>query len=268
MNVGYFMRPLLSVLCACLILIGLSPVSVSCLQAQDAYEIQVYPSETMPRGTTMFELHSNFTARGERNVVAGVAPSYHALHETVEITHGFNDWFEVGFYTFTSTQPGESPSYIGNHIRPRFRVPPSWHWPVGVSLSQEVGFQHRRFSEETWSWEIRPIVDKQVGRLYWSFNPTLGVPLKVDSGAAKEISIEPAATITFDATRRVNVGLEYYGSFGTFSHLGLRNTAHSLYPVVNLDLGPSWEFNAGVGIGLSKAADPLLFKLILGYRVH
>jgi hypothetical protein len=259
------MRPRAWTLLLILILLILCPASA---RAQDSYEIQVYPSETMPRGTTMFELHSNFTARGERASVNGVAPSYHALHETVEITHGFNDWFEVGFYTFTSTQPGEGPSYIGNHIRPRFRVPPSWHWPVGMSLSQEIGFQHRRFSEETWSWEFRPIVDKQAGRFYWSLNPTLAVPLAADSGAAKEIAIEPAATITFDATPRVNVGLEYYGSLGTFSHPGVRNTAHSLYPVVNLDLGPQWEFNAGVGIGLSKAADPLLFKLILGYRVH
>jgi hypothetical protein len=260
------MRPGTRLLFLSLILPGTVPLPV--LLAQDTYEIQVYPSETMPRGTAMFELHSNFTARGERSIINGVAPSYHAVHETLEITHGFNDWFEVGFYTFTATEPGESPSWIGNHIRPRFRVPATWHWPVGVSLSQEVGFQHRRFSEETWSWEIRPIVDQQVGRLYWSFNPTLGVPLKVDSGVVKEVSIEPAATVTFDASRRVNVGLEYYGSLGTFTHLGLRNTSQSLYPVVNLDLGPAWEFNAGVGIGLTKAADPLIFKLILGYRVH
>src|SRR5580765_2565025 len=100
-----------------LILVYLCPVGT--LSAQDTYEIQVYPSETMARGVTMFELHSNFTARGEPNVVNGVAGSRHAVHETLEITHGFNEWFEVGFYTFTSTQPGESPSYVGNHIRPR-----------------------------------------------------------------------------------------------------------------------------------------------------
>ncbi len=239
------------------------------LLAQDAYEIQVYPSETMPRGVTMFELHSNFTARGERNIVNGVAPSRHAVHETLEITHGFNEWFEIGFYTFTSTQPGEGPSFVGNHIRPRFRIPPSWHWPVGVSLSQEVGFQRRRFSEETWSWEIRPIVDNQVGRFYWSFNPTLGVPLAHDSGAAGGVSIEPNATVTFDVSRVVNLGIEYYGSLGTFRHIESgRNQSHAIYPVVNLDLSPDWEFNAGFGIGLTPATDRLLFKLILGYRVH
>ena len=50
---------------------------------------------------------------------------------------------------------------------------PEWHWPVGVSLSQEIGYQRAMFSPDTWTWEIRPIVDKQQGRLYWSINPAL-----------------------------------------------------------------------------------------------
>lgn len=36
--------------------------SVSSVWAQDNYEIQVYGSETVPRGVTMLELHNNFTA--------------------------------------------------------------------------------------------------------------------------------------------------------------------------------------------------------------
>ncbi|HEX5973150.1 MAG TPA: hypothetical protein VFY85_14550, partial [Gemmatimonadaceae bacterium] len=57
-------------------------------RAQENYEIQVYGSETMPVGTTMFELHSNYALEGRREAEAGVLPTHHALHETVEITHG------------------------------------------------------------------------------------------------------------------------------------------------------------------------------------
>ena len=32
--------------------------------AQDDYEIQVYTSETAPKGHTLFELHSNYTLIG------------------------------------------------------------------------------------------------------------------------------------------------------------------------------------------------------------
>ena len=61
--------------------------------------------------------------------------------------------------------------WVGDHIRPRVRVPESWHWPVGVSLSQEIGYQRAAFSPDTWTWEIRPIVDKKLGPWYLSFNP-------------------------------------------------------------------------------------------------
>ena len=50
--------------------------------------------------------------------------------------------------------------WVGDHIRPRVRVPESWRWPVGVSLSTEVGYQRAVYSPDTWTWEIRPIVDK------------------------------------------------------------------------------------------------------------
>jgi hypothetical protein len=134
--------------------------------AQDNYEIQVYDAETVNPRHTMVELHSNFTIDGSKQVHNGVLPTNHAEHETIEITHGFNDWFEVGFYIFTSARSDQGWQWVGDHIRPRFRIPEKWHWPVYVSLSQEFGYQRRKFSADTWTWEIRPIVDKKMGRWY------------------------------------------------------------------------------------------------------
>jgi hypothetical protein len=44
---------------------------------------------------------------------------------------------------------------------------------VGISLSTEIGYQRAIFSADTWTWEIRPIVDKKLGRWYSAFNPSL-----------------------------------------------------------------------------------------------
>src|ERR1700687_3239401 len=71
------------------------------LRAQGNYEVQVYGSDLVAPKVTMVELHSNFTASGTKGVMDGVLPTHHAQHETVEITHGFNEWFETGFYIFT-----------------------------------------------------------------------------------------------------------------------------------------------------------------------
>src|SRR5262249_41662044 len=62
---------------------------------QDNYEIQVYGADTVEAHHTMVELHSNFTFQGSKESVDGVLPTEHAWHETIEITHGFNSWFET-----------------------------------------------------------------------------------------------------------------------------------------------------------------------------
>jgi hypothetical protein len=105
---------------------------------------------------------------GQQQTVDGVYPTYHQEHETVELTEGLNDWSEVGFYIFTSEQDGHGVQWVGDHIRPRVRVPDSWGWPVGVSLSTEIGFQRSAYSTDTWTWEIRPIIDKSIGRWYFA----------------------------------------------------------------------------------------------------
>jgi hypothetical protein len=148
-------------------------------RAQDNYEIQVYGSDTVAPKTTMVELHSNFTIDGSKAVPGsryqadGTFPTSHAEHETIEITQGITSWSEIGFYIFTSARDGQGVQWVGDHIRPRVRAPQSCHLPVGLSISNEIGYQRARFSPDTWTWEIRPIIDKQMGRLYFAFNPTL-----------------------------------------------------------------------------------------------
>ncbi len=48
------------------------------LLAQGNYEIQVYGADTVPPHSTMLELHSNYTADGQRQFIDGVAPTNHA----------------------------------------------------------------------------------------------------------------------------------------------------------------------------------------------
>src|SRR5580698_5991480 len=99
------------------------------LRAQGSYEIQVYGSDLVDPGATMFELHSNFTIEGSKTTTDGTYPTEHQLHETLEITHGFSNWFETGFYVFTSADSRVGWQWVGDHIRPRVAVPESWKWP-------------------------------------------------------------------------------------------------------------------------------------------
>ena len=236
--------------------------------AQENYEIQVYGSETVAPGATMFELHSNFTINGSRVASPlGELPTNHAIHETVEITHGLSSWSELGFYLFTSRPDGQGLQVVGSHIRPRVRAPESWGWPVGVSISQEVGYAKAEFAGDTWTYELRPIIDKQFGPWYVSVNPVLAKSLR-GPNASEPFAFTPNVDVGYDVTKKVNVALEYYGATGTLTHIDpFAEQAHQLFAAVNLDLGPAWEFNLGYGTSLTAVGDKKIIKMILGRRV-
>ena len=236
------------------------------LRAQDNYEIQVYGVDLVEPRNTMVELHSNLTVQGSKTVVNGVLPTNHALHETIEITQGWSGWFETGFYIFTSARSGEGWDWVGDHIRPRLRVPEKWHWPVGLSLSSEIGYQRRQFAEDTWTCEIRPIIDKKAGRWYLSFNPTIDKSLH-GLNAGQGWGFSPNAKVSYDFSKSVSGGLEYYGALGPIgSPDPLADQQQQIFPSVDLNLSPQWEVNFGVGWGLTRSTDHLIVKAILGRR--
>jgi hypothetical protein len=254
--------PLKFFLTAFILLVAAVPAA----RAQSNYEIQVYGSETVAPRTTMVELHSNFTADGERKVIDDIQPTYHAEHETIEITQGITDWSEVGFYIFTSERSGQGVQWVGDHIRPRVRAPLKWHWPVGVSLSTEFGYQRARFAPDTWNWEIRPIVDKTSGRWYWAINPALerawhGPDVKLG------LDFSPNVKVSYDFTKKITGGIEYYADYGDIRHIAtFHDQQQQFFPAIDLNVSPDWEFNFGVGIGPTAATDHWIIKCIVGRR--
>ncbi|MGZ4844056.1 MAG: hypothetical protein ACXVJ1_05030 [Candidatus Angelobacter sp.] len=237
------------------------------LGAQDNYEIQVYGADTVEPHSTMVEFHTNWTVQGEKNVVNGVRPTNRAVHETIEITQGWNDWFETGFYIFTSARSGDGWDWVGDHIRPRFRVPEKWHWPVGLSLSNEIGYQRHSFSPDTWTWEMRPIIDKKIGPWYLSFNPTLDKSLHGDN-ASQGFEFSPNAKVSYDFSKAIAGGLEYYGSLGPISSFDpVAEQQQQFVPSIDLNVSPDWEINFGVGWGVTRSTDHLIIKAIIGRRL-
>jgi hypothetical protein len=234
--------------------------------AQDNYEIQVYPGDTVEPGDTMLEFHTNFTVQGNKTSDDGTIPTNHALHETIEITHGWTPWFETGFYIFTSAQNGHGWKYVGSHIRPRVAAPASWHLPVGLSLSTEFGWQRREFSVDTWTLELRPIIDKKLGPWYLAFNPTVGKSI-VGVNSNKGFDFSPNVKISYDLTKKVAAGIEYYGSLGTIGNFDpLAEQEQQIFPAIDLNVSPNWEINFGAGWSLTQNTDRLIVKTIIGYR--
>ncbi len=235
---------------------------------QGNYEIQVYGSDTVPPKNLMVELHSNYTVSGQTNVIDGVYPTNHQEHETLELTQGITDWSEIGFYVFTSEQDGHGVQWVGDHIRPRVRAPESWHLPVGLSLSTEIGYQRAAYSLDTWTWEIRPIIDKTIGRWYFAVNPALERTFH-GPDVKQGLGFSPAAKLSYDFTPKISGGFEYYADYGRlFDFDNLHEQQQQLFVVTDLNVSPVWEINFGVGVGPTAATDHLIIKGILGRRFN
>ena len=232
--------------------------------AQAENEIQVYASPTIQHKWTIFELHSNYTFRGNKTLADPSAARWQ--NETLEITHGLGKNFELGFYTFTAFSPQGDFQYLGNQIRPRVTVPQEWKWPFGASLSFEFGFF--RPDNKTpffWQGEMRPIIDKTWGNLYVAFNPNIDF---VFTGPDKGAGISPQAKSVYTINNVYGVGVEYYGGLGSFRRiLPINQQEHLIGPAIDLYVHPLWEINTAFLFGVTENSNQRIFKLLLGRRI-
>ena len=73
----------------------------------------------------------------------------------------------------------------------------------------------------------------------------------------------------YDFSKLIAGGLEYYGSVGPITGFDpLSEQQQQIIPAIDLNFGPNWEFNFGVGVGVTHSTDHLLMKMILGYRFN
>jgi len=233
---------------------------------ENNFEIIVHPSETVEAGHVEVELHSNMAVSGTTQKMDGVLPTQHALNESLEVAYGFTPWLETSVYSAVSVQPGMDGQWVGERLFPRVRAPESWGLPVGLGFATVVTYQRRPFSTDTWTMELLPIIDKRWGPLYLCANPGVGRSLKGQStGRGWELS--PSFKASYDITRKVAVGLEYYSSLGPVQDFDpVREQQHTLFTAADLGLGPKWDLNFGVGMGLTHGSDALVLKMIIGRR--
>ena len=162
----------------------------------------------------MVELHSNFTPEGQKYVIDGVYPTNHQEHETIEITEGLNDWSEVGFYVFHQ-RAGRPRRAVGRRPHPpararaRYLALAGGRQPVDRDRLPARGLLARHL-------DVGDSADRRQvpsGRWYFAVNPALERTWHgpdVNQG----IGFSPGAKFSYDFTKEVNGGVEYYADYG------------------------------------------------------
>jgi hypothetical protein len=235
---------------AAAVVLGLAPAAA---RAQDRFEIQVYDVETAPRGETGIEVHAN-------HAIVDGAPD--EAHLTFEPHLGLAPWAELGGYFQTAIDTAGDGGYAGVKLRMKLRWPRRvWDDQIGLALNGEVSAVPSRYEPAVWGSELRPVIDLQLGRLYASVNPILGVDLR--GALAGRPQLEPAAKVAIRIDDAIAVGVEGYAALGPIDDLGSERVTRVLAAV---DVrGSWWDLNAGAGPAWGSP-DRAVVKIIVGFH--
>jgi hypothetical protein len=83
-------------------------------------------------------------------------------------------------------------------------------------------------------------VNKQIGRWYFSLNPTMDKSFH-GPGAAQGLSFSPNVKVSYDFTKKVTGGVEYYAGYGDLTGFdSLHDQQQQIFPAIDLNLSPKW----------------------------
>lgn len=238
----------------------------ACAPAQDPFEIQIYEYQTVPKGMFNLETHLNYTGKGSKLLEGTVAPTNNQSHMTYELTRGIANHFEMAGYLVLAMRPGTGQrwDYVGWRVRPRVSIPRSWRLPVDVSIAGEVGFPRKAYDENSSTLEIRPIIEKTLGRWQLDLNPVVGRALR-GPGTKDGWDFEPGVRVGYGAAKIVDLSLEYYGATGPVTNpLPRREQVHLFFPGADLQITENIVWNLGIGLAATSAGNHLIYKTRIG----
>ena len=233
--------------------------------AIDFYEIQIYPTETDPKGHLDLELHSNSTTTSAgREAKEQIDP--HQIHETLEATYGLLPHLEIGQYFCTAKLDDGHYEYAGSRTKMHFGIPQTMDWPVSFGGNIELDYMRHDAEDQPFTLEMRPIAETHLGKVTIVANLPFEKPFS-GPGTHRGVTLSPQGEIEYeDLFGWLSPAVEYYGDMGPIRSLtGVQNQQQFVVPTLNFDFLPQLELNLGVGIGLTRASNGTFVKTIIGY---
>ena len=217
----------------------------------------------------MVELHSNFTAKGTKGVGGWRTAHPSRRARDAGNHHGFNEWFEMRLLP-VHQHPARRQLEVGGHPHPPARLDPGEVQAAGgASLSTEFGYQRPNFDPDTWTLGNSPDrrqADRQAVPGVQS--DVREVVSRAGQGLRARVFAERQSWPTTSSRRWRWAWNTTAPTARSFSWDTPRDTEQMFVPAVDVDFGKNWEFNFGVGVGVTQNTDHLLVKAILGYRFN
>ena len=229
-------------------------------------EIQVYDAQIAEPGVFNLTWHNNFTPSGAQRagIPGGVVPE-HSLNGVPEWAYGVTDWFEAGLYMplYTVTQD-HALLFNGAKLRMLFVSPDAAQRSFFYGVNFEFSFNTRHWNPDRYTSEIRPILGWHLGRLDLIINPILDNSYK----GVSQLQFVPASRLAWNVSKVWAIAAEEYADFGPLRHFeSAANQSQQLWAVVDRR-GAAFTIEAGLGFGLTPAADHRVLKLIVSHDLN
>ncbi len=238
-------------------------VCLPSLAAAQADEIQVYDGGLAAKGTFNLTLHNNYIARGlTEPVFEGAVVADRSWNGVAEFALGVTDWFEAGLYLpLYSLDKDLGFGIDGVKLRALFAAPNGDDRKFVYGANFEFSYNAKRWDTTRITSEVRPIIGWHFKRFDLIFNPIIDTAYD----GFGNLEFVPAVRVAFNVAPKWQVAVEHYANYGHFKDFySKEEQSHNIYAVVDHD-GKTWDFEFGVGFGLTDASDKLTFKMILAH---
>ena len=226
-------------------------------------EIQVYMDDMTRPGRFGTDFHNNFVLRDAATPGwTGARDPDHVYRFTPEFYYGLTPQLELGVYVLTALDAGGHGVLDGSKLRIKYIPPHDEKSGAFWGANLETGRTRRDVSEDPWNTELKGILGWRRGPWTLAANANLDTSLNhAQLGAA---TVEIDTKVSRQIRPHAAFGFESYNEIGPLRTFGpLSDGAQTLYAVFDGDAG-GVDLNAGIGRGLTPAADQWTLKFIVG----
>ena len=232
----------------------------------DPYEFEVYPYATEGRGMIEIESDNAVVANGHSQPGVGTASaatyrSQGMWYSGEELTYGLTDRIEAAAYVTFAQPNGHGFWWAGNKLRLRGRLFDENVLPVNLGWYAELEWHKTpQFDDADLELELKPIIEKDFGRLSLILNPVFEKPL-YGRGHDQGFEFGYRNGAYYRWLRYLSPGVEFYGGIGLIDDSDpLTDQQHYIFPVLWGELPHGIEYNVGPGFGLTSGSDHVIMK--------
>jgi hypothetical protein len=231
----------------------------------DPNEFEVYPYATESRGMVEIETDNAVAVNGHHTApngtAAGTYPSDGFWYSGEELTYGLTDRIETAAYVTFGMPRAHGFWWTGDKLRLRGRLFDEETLPVNLGWYTELEWHKTpQFDDADLELELKPIIEKDIGRASLILNPVFEKPL-YGRGHDQGFEFGYRNGAYYRWLRYLSPGVEFYGGIGLIDDSDpLHAQQHYVFPVLWGELPHGLEYNIGPGIGLTRGSDRVLMK--------